>query len=113
MQIKLMNFILAIKSSTLEVNTAYNFIRATLQKKDRIKINMVFFFQNGTDILLDHENNKQWSHLLINNNLLGSICPASCNKRGINSNNIPAHFKKSSIIEFINLCDTADRVIHF
>lgn len=107
-----MNFILAIKSSTLEADNGYNFLKAALQKKDRININMVFFFQNGVSVLLDHEINKSWINLLINNNLNGHICLSSCKKRGININNIQHPLKTSSIVEFINSCDSADKIIH-
>lgn len=108
-----MNFIIAIKSSTLETDTGYNFLKAVLQKKDYIiNINMVFFFQDGVQVLLEHEINKFWGDLLINNNLYGHICPSSCKKRGININNIPHPFKASSIVEFINYCDAADKIVH-
>lgn len=106
-----MNFIIAVKSSTLEADTGYNFLKAVLQKKDCI-INMVFFFQDGVKVLLENEINKSWSDLLINNNLHGHVCPSSCKKRGISINNIQHPFKASSIVEFINYCDSADKIVH-
>jgi len=108
-----MKFIIAIKSGNLEsLNTAYNFTTATL-KKDQINIILIFFYQNGTYILLDTEINKIWSELLLKNNLLGLVCSSSCKKRGINKLNINAPFQSSSIIEFINNCSITDRIIHF
>ncbi len=108
---KILKFVIAIKSGNLEsLNTAYNFTNSTL-KKDQINIKLVFFYQYGTYILLNTEINHKWSTLLENNNLLGLVCSSSCKKRGIN--NINAPFKPSSIVEFIDNCETADRIIHF
>ena len=108
-----MKFIIAIKSGDIaNLNTAYNFTLATL-KKNQINIILIFFYQNGTYILLDTEIHKKWSELLLQNNLLGSVCTSSCKKRGINKLDLKTPFKSSSIIEFINTSEIADRIIHF
>lgn len=104
-----MNFVVAVKSgNAANFYSAYNFINAATKY-----IRMIFFYQNGIYILLNSVINKKWSHLLLQHNLLGLICQSSCTKRGINKNYIADPFKTSSIIEFINDCETADRIITF
>ena len=111
-----MKFIIAVKSGSIgSLNTAYSFLEAAIaQQKDHlITIEMVFFYQHGIYVLLNSEINQKWTDLLVNNNKSGFICISSCNKRGINKNNIKNPFKPGSIIEFINKCETAERVIYF
>lgn len=104
------NFLIAIKSSNIEnLISSYNFTIATLNNSN-ISIKMIFFYQNGANILLNTDINNKWATLINNYNLSALICSASYKKRGIN---IKEPFKSGSMIEFISICDIVDRVIQF
>jgi len=104
------NLLIAIKSGAVDnLTTAYNFTLAALERSN-IVINMIFFYQNGSYILLNTDINAKWTLLLKTHNLHAKICVGSYKKRGVN---IKEPFKSSSIIEFINTLEVADRVIQF
>lgn len=103
-------FLIAVKSGTISgLLTAYNFVAAALQNPN-VVINVVFFYQDGANILLNTEISKQWENLLLENNLSANICTAAYKKRGLM---LKSPFKATSLIKFIADCDLADRIIQF
>lgn len=106
----MVNFLIAIKSGTIEnLTTGYNFTVSALNNPS-VLIKMIFFYQNGSNILLNTELNNQWVLLINNYNLPALICSASYKKRGIN---IKEPFKASSIIEFSTNCEMVDKILVF
>lgn len=106
----MVKFLIAVKSGDLgNLISAYNFTIAAL-KNSNVIITMIFFYQGASSILLDTDISNKWSQLLETHGLEATICISSFKKRGIN---IKSPFKPSSILEFINTCETIDRVIQF
>jgi sulfur relay (sulfurtransferase) complex TusBCD TusD component (DsrE family) len=106
----MVRFLIAVKSGDLgNLISAYNFTIAAL-KNSNVVITMIFFYQGGSSILLNTDISSKWSQLLETHSLEATVCISSYKKRGIN---IKLPFKPSSILEFINTCETVDRVIQF
>ena len=104
------SFLISVKSGSISsFLTAYTFTNTALQNKN-VKINMIFFYKDGANILLNTKISAAWEDLLLKNNLNAGICPAAYNKRGLK---LRSPFKSTSIIEFIVNCNSADRVIQF
>ncbi len=106
----MINLVVAIKSGTLEDQyTALNFIEAVCNHS-KVKISMVFFYQHAVNILLNSENNHKLINLVYNHKLTANLCKSACKKRGLQ---IISPFIASTIIEFLNYCNNAHRVIQF
>lgn len=124
----MINLVIGIKSINIEdQNTALNFIQAVFANFI-IKLNVVFVYQNAVNFLLNNQNHydnnyeNSYENVKLKNNqltLIGlieeynltvKVCKSACKKRGIQ---IVSPFIPATIIEFINYCNTADRIIQF
>ncbi len=104
------NFLISIKSGNLEnFTTAYNFTTALL-KRPSLVVNMIFFYQDGCNILLDTAIHHRWILLLAHNQLHAAVCTSSCKKRGIK---LVSPFKPGSMMEFIDTSQITNKVIQF
>ena len=90
----MVKFLIAVKSGDLgNLISAYNFTVAAL-KNSNVIIAMIFFYQDGSNVLLNTDISIKWSRLLEKHALEATICISSYKKRGIN---IKLPFKTSSI----------------
>lgn len=104
------SILVAIKSHNVDLMaTAYNFTVAAL-KNPKLDLKMVFLYQDAAYLLSNPKFNDTWNKLIIEQNITVKICKGSCEKRGIL---IPKPFEKSSLIEFISICENIDRIIQF
>lgn len=108
----MIQLVIAVKSSKLlDLHTAFNFIKAVCSNSN-VQISMIFFYQNAVNCLFDLEakNLAEFSKLLNKYDLTIKVCKSACKKRGLQIKN---PFVASTIIEFLNYCNNADRIIQF